>query len=322
MKRTDRLIAIVIALQQRPETAQSLAGKFEVSKRTILRDMQSLSEMGIPLYSVSGPAGGFRLMDGFRLPPLQFDSQEALTVLFALRAMTKLADTPFNRARWTALDKITAILPEHTLKQIDPVLQHVEVDVPERKTKTPLLPVLMEHTAGSSWLRVLYRSESHRRWLQIKPERVYTAYGFWYCEAYSVTHQERRTFRADRFERIEAIGKPEPELEERRSEADMQARAQADQPQTATRIVAKLTYRGALRAEQDEHIGEMVRQLSDEAWELVFMCPPSEWNWAIRFFFTLGMEATILAPPSLRSAIYRLADEMCTRYKPEMDDGV
>lgn len=57
MKRTDRLMAILIALQQKPETAQRLADKFEVTKRTILRDMQSLSEMGIPLYSMTGPSG-------------------------------------------------------------------------------------------------------------------------------------------------------------------------------------------------------------------------------------------------------------------------
>ncbi|CAG7633865.1 helix-turn-helix transcriptional regulator [Paenibacillus allorhizosphaerae] len=319
MKRNDRLIAIVIALQQRSETAQSLAAKFEVSKRTILRDMQSLSEMGIPLYSVTGPAGGFRLMDGFRLPPLQLDSQEALTVLFALRAMTKMADTPFNQARWTVMDKITAVLPEQTLRQIDPVLRHVEVNVPERKIKSPLLPALMEYTANSRWLRVLYRSENHRRSLQLKPERVYTAYGFWYCEAYSVAHEEKRTFRVDRFEQIETIDKPESE--ENRSKSGTHVSPKKDKPQTSTRIVAKLSYRGALRVEQDEHIGELVKQRSDEEWEIDFMCPPSEIEWAVRFFFMLGLDASVISPPSLRSAIHRLASEVCTRYKTEVGDG-
>ncbi|AGA59116.1 putative transcriptional regulator [Thermobacillus composti KWC4] len=92
MRRMDRLVAILIALQQRPETAQSLADKFEVSRRTILRDMQALAEMGVPIWAEPGPAGGFRLMEGYRLPPLQLDSQEALTLLFALRALTRLAE--------------------------------------------------------------------------------------------------------------------------------------------------------------------------------------------------------------------------------------
>ncbi|RJG23573.1 YafY family protein [Paenibacillus thiaminolyticus] len=92
MKRSDRLAAIVMALQTGTETAQSLADKFEVSKRTILRDMQALSEMGVPFYALSGPVGGYRLMDGYKLPPLQFSSLEAMTVLCALQGMTQLVD--------------------------------------------------------------------------------------------------------------------------------------------------------------------------------------------------------------------------------------
>lgn len=57
MRKLDRLMAIVMALQHRPETAQSLADKLEVSKRTIIRDMQALSEMGVPIYSLPGPQG-------------------------------------------------------------------------------------------------------------------------------------------------------------------------------------------------------------------------------------------------------------------------
>src|SRR5690606_20594868 len=102
MKKFDRLMAIVMALQQRPETAQSLADKLEVSRRTIMRDMQSLSEMGVPLYAMPGPAGGYRLMEGYKLPPLHLNHDEALVILFALKSSTRIADTPFNQARWTA----------------------------------------------------------------------------------------------------------------------------------------------------------------------------------------------------------------------------
>lgn len=55
--------------------------------------MQSLSEMGIPIYSETGPRGGFRLMEGFQLSPLQFNAQEALILLMALEAITKITDT-------------------------------------------------------------------------------------------------------------------------------------------------------------------------------------------------------------------------------------
>ncbi len=203
-------MAILIALQQRPATAQALADRLEVSKRTVIRDMQSLAEMGVPLYTVPGPSGGYRLMDGFQLPPLQMDDQEALTVLLALQAMTKMGDTPFNRARWTVMDKIRAVLPERTRTEIEAMLGQLELQVPERKVKAALLPLLIDAVkAGGRRIRALYRSANHRRWVTLVPSRVYAAYGFWYCEAYSETHEEVRSFRADRFDELEEDGEGE-----------------------------------------------------------------------------------------------------------------
>jgi predicted DNA-binding transcriptional regulator YafY len=311
LKRMDRLLAILIALQQKPETAQRLADKFEVSKRTILRDMQSLSEMGIPLYSMTGPAGGFRLMEGFQLPPLQLDSREALTVLFALRSLTRMTDTPFQQARWTVMDKIRAIMPEQTLKQIEPMLEYVEVEVPQRRVKTPHLSALLVHTAETRWIHVHYRSENHHRWLQLLPRRIYAAHGFWYCEAYSVTHEEQRTFRADRFEQIEVMEKSGDALRKVRQHEEKHR----GQIEPSTRIVAKLTYRGALLAEQDLHIGECVKQVSEDAWELDFMCPAAEWRWAVRFFFTLGLDAEVMEPEHLRKEIFAMTNQLCDRYR-------
>jgi predicted DNA-binding transcriptional regulator YafY len=306
-------MAILIALQQKPETAQRLADKFEVNKRTILRDMQSLSEMGIPLYAMPGPSGGFRLMEGFQLPPLQLDSSEVLSVLFALRTLTQMADTPFKHARWTVMDKLMAILPEQTLKQIEPMLAYVEVEVPQRTVKTPHLSLLLEHTAESRWIHVRYRSENHHRWLQLLPRKIYAAHGYWYCEAYSVTHREGRTFRVDRFEQLEVLEKPDDAIEDMRKSEEILR--QSVPIALSTRIVAKLTYRGALLAEQDVHIGDNVKQISDEMWELDFMCPESEWSWAGRFFFMLGLDAEVMEPERLRSELFDLTNQLGNRYR-------
>jgi len=320
LKRTDRLMAILMALMQRPETAQSLADKFEVSKRTILRDMQSLSEMGVPVYSVAGPAGGFRLMEGFRLPPLQLDPLEAMTVLFALRSLTKMADTPFRQARWTVMDKIRAVLPKQTLKQIEPLLDRVEVEVPERKVKTPHLSALLEHAAECRRIRALYRSENHRRWLELLPKRIYTAHGFWYCEAYSTEHREQRTFRVDRFERIEVMDESgiAGASEKIRHDGGGKRRGRDEPP---IRIVAKLTWRGALLAEQDAHIGECVKQVDEDAWEVDFWCPAAEWKWAVRFFFALGLDAEVVEPARLREEIWAMANRLCERYGNGAQEG-
>ncbi|GFN34059.1 helix-turn-helix transcriptional regulator [Paenibacillus xylaniclasticus] len=314
MKRSDRLMAILMALQQRQETAQSLADKLEVSRRTVLRDMQSLSEIGVPIYAISGPTGGYRLVEGYKLPPLQLDAQEALAVLFALRATTKLADSPFNRARWTALDKLRAAMPPRTLNEIEPLLQQVELEVPERKASAPYLTALIEHTASGAWISAQYRSERRRSELLLRPQRVYTAHGFWYCEAYSAEHDEVRTFRVDRFESVIVTEAPEtaPKLDTAAADADKETDNRAS---ATTRIVARLTYRGALLLEQDPHVGELVKQLTSDEWELDFQCPASEWGWAVRLFFTLGMDAEVIEPQELRRQLHQMFNQLADRYK-------
>jgi predicted DNA-binding transcriptional regulator YafY len=312
LRRVDRLMAILIALQQRNETAQSLADKFEISKRTILRDMQALSEMGIPLYAVAGPKGGFRLMEGFQLPPLQMDTQEALTVLFALKAMIRMADTPFNQARFTIMDKIRALIPETTLTQIEPILEKLEMEVPARSFKTPHLTSLLALMSESRWLEVFYRSSNHQRWLHLLPKRVYAANGFWYCEAYSLTHQEDRLFRVDRFDRIKEM---DPPKQLQCEPGYVTARNATPADNNPIRIVARLTYKGMLVVEQDAHIGEMVRWISDDVWEIDFACPASEWEWAIRFFFSIGLHAEVMEPEILRQKIGQLAKQLYQQYE-------
>ncbi|GGH15783.1 helix-turn-helix transcriptional regulator [Paenibacillus segetis] len=316
MKRMDRMMAILMALQQRSETAQSLADKFEVSKRTVLRDMQALSEMGVPLYAVSGPGGGYRLMDGFYLPPLHLDCNEALTVLVALDGMAKYSDGPFHSAHWTAIDKIRAVLPEQTLHQVGPLLEHVEMEVPKRHFTTPHLNAIMTYAANSQWLKVMYRSQNYHRSLEIFPQRVYAAHGFWYCEAYSLVHEEVRTLRIDRMETVEEIEYRAPDWEKKVTEENS-AQVQSAL-QDVIYIFARLSYRGALLAEQDPHMGHLVKQVGDEEWEVEFQCPLSEWNWAVSFFFNMGFDAEVIEPLLLREEIRARARHVMDKYTKDV----
>lgn len=328
----DRMMAIVMALQQRPETALSLADKLEVSKRTVLRDIQALSEIGVPISALTGPGGGYRLMDGFRLPPLQFDAGEALTVLLALDAMAKYSDSPFGQAKWTAADKIRSALPGPMLGQIAPLLRHVEMEVPDRRYKTPHLKALMSHAAEGRWLRVLYRSQNYRRHLTIRPKRVYAANGFWYCEAESLEHGEPRTFRVDRFEDLAETSPPLAIGAERggkggkdgsgvkgaKDVTDVKGGKDSSAPPAGGDTVhlhVKLTYRGSLLAEQDPHFGHEVQQTSDEEWLLDCRLPASELNWVVAFFFSMGPDAEVFEPQELRLAICERALALAKKYQ-------
>ncbi|MEV0128056.1 WYL domain-containing protein [Dactylosporangium sp. NPDC050688] len=111
MNRTDRLYALVEELRAvapRPRSARWLATRFEVSTRTVERDISALQQSGVPIWVSLGRTGGYALDRSRTLPPLNMTPAEAVAVAVALH---RLADTPFHAAARTALHKLLAVMP-------------------------------------------------------------------------------------------------------------------------------------------------------------------------------------------------------------------
>ena len=90
MNRIDRLFALLLTLEHRRRVrAQDLAEQFEVSKRTIYRDLSALGQMGIPIASL--PGEGFELVEGYYIPPLMFTENEAVAMILGSRLLTQQA---------------------------------------------------------------------------------------------------------------------------------------------------------------------------------------------------------------------------------------
>src|SRR5215203_7098302 len=108
MNRIDRLAAITIQLQsKRLVKAQEVADKFGISLRTVYRDIHALEEAGVP---VIGEAGvGYRLMEGYKLPPVLFNQDEASALLTASKLMQSMSDEHSSKHYSSALDKIKAV---------------------------------------------------------------------------------------------------------------------------------------------------------------------------------------------------------------------
>lgn len=111
MNRTDRLYALVEELRAvapRPRSATWLARRFEVSVRTVERDLDALRQSGVPIWTVPGRTGGYTLDKDHTLPPLALSPAEALAVTLALRDS---AGSPFAEAARSAAQKVLATLP-------------------------------------------------------------------------------------------------------------------------------------------------------------------------------------------------------------------
>jgi predicted DNA-binding transcriptional regulator YafY len=113
MTRIERAFAILLLLSDGSlVTAPDLAERFEVSVRTIYRDMDMLSASGVPVYAERGVEGGYRLLEGFFLPPVAFGREEAVAVLLSLTLARGLRVPPMPDKLDSAERKLVAVLPE------------------------------------------------------------------------------------------------------------------------------------------------------------------------------------------------------------------
>jgi predicted DNA-binding transcriptional regulator YafY len=306
MNRIDRLTAIILLLQGGRRTASEIARRFEVSKRTVFRDIEALCEMGVPIVTEAGVHGGYELMPDYSLTPLQLTLREALLLRLALSSVSQLADTPFKQERESLLAKMQALIPERHHQDTEQLLQTIQLDIPVRNYATPFIEQLIESARTGQWLRVSYRSQRGTSQQTILPRRLYSAGGFWYCEAYSQERQEERTYRVDRFTGVSATQAPEHSA----SQHPQLPYEHLSHP----KVRIRLTARGVLIMERDPHLGDTIQPLGEEGGLLCFRCPPMEYDWLIRTLLSLGPDAEVLAPDALRNLVQQAAQDIANRH--------
>lgn len=112
MRRWDRLLGILLQLSGgKIVSAVALAARFEVSLRTLYRDMEVLSALGVPVVAQQGRGGGYRLLEGYLLPPIMFSEEEAVSLMVGLAALRAVRTQPFAGALAIAEAKLLAAVP-------------------------------------------------------------------------------------------------------------------------------------------------------------------------------------------------------------------
>lgn len=125
MNRIDRLTAILIHLQTKKVVkAEEIAERFEMSLRTVYRDVKALMEAGVPIGSEAGK--GYFIVDGYHLPPVMFTEDEANSMLLAGKIVEKVADKSVRDAFTSALSKIKSVLPQAGKDHLETLDTHIE----------------------------------------------------------------------------------------------------------------------------------------------------------------------------------------------------
>jgi predicted DNA-binding transcriptional regulator YafY len=307
MTRIERLAAILLLLQERSYTSDEIARRFEISRRTVLRDVQALSEMGVPVIAREGPGGGYSLPASYRTQPLPVNAGEAFLLLLALSSLQNLPDLPFRPDLTSLAAKLRAATPPVELAGAEKILVADEVEVPELKQRAPFLEYLVEAAQKEDWVKAVYQSAEHISTQHLLITQVYTQEGFWYCRAYSHEHIQVRIYRADRFQ---SIAPPSTDFTPYPPPA-----ALPYGHDSYPRIIARLTERGAARLESDRHIGRLIRRFPDGRIELAFHCPPDELGWFANQFTILGSDILVLEPLELRQMLFEFGMKLIEWYK-------
>jgi predicted DNA-binding transcriptional regulator YafY len=196
LQTSARLLRLLSLLQSRRDWGGTeLADRLDVTPRTVRRDVDRLRELGYPVESAPGTAGGYRLGVGAALPPLLLDDDEAVAVAVGLRGAAAGWLTGIEEASLRALSKIEQILPSRLRHRVDTVQNAIMLlpgDCPV--VDAALLVGLAGACRGNEGVRFTYREQTRR----VEPYRLARAGRNWYLLAYDLDRDDWRTFRVDR----------------------------------------------------------------------------------------------------------------------------
>ncbi len=221
VNRTDRLYALVEELRAvapRPRSARWLAGRFEVSVRTVERDISALQQSGVPIYAEPGRTGGYCLDKARTLPPVNLTPDEAVAMAVALR---RLEGTPFRSTAASALRKLVAAMQADDAAAAHDLAGRVHL-LGDEDTTPPMPRKVADALSTGRVLRIGYGDrEGATTTREIEPLGYIGKSTHWYLMAWCRRRDALRAFRTDRITSVSVTSEVPPQRALRREDLDI-----------------------------------------------------------------------------------------------------
>ena len=316
MNRIDRLTAILIHLQSKQIVkAEEIADRFNISKRTVYRDLRALEEAGVPLGAEAGK--GYYLCDGYYLPPVMFTKKEATSMLLAGKLVEKLTDEVTTNDYQSALFKIKSVLSNADKEFLTELNSFVDIKIiPAFSGENGQCNYLtdIQHAIVSQKVLCIdyhsyYKNESIKNRL-VEPIGLCYYGNTWHLIAFCRYRNDYRDFRADRIEQL-SITETSFERDKLKSmDKYFQTLIQSnDIIEIIVRFDKKLS--SELRS-QKYYFGFISEKIIDNRVEMAFLNDSVEYvgNWLLRF----GKNIEIVKPRTLIDHMKSIAKELSKHY--------
>ena len=314
MNRIDRLHAILTHLQsKRLVTAQEMADRFDISLRTVYRDVKALDESGVPVIGEAGT--GYTIMEGYRLPPVMFSREEASALLLGSKLAERFADAAAQKHFSAALYKIKAVLRGTDKDYVEDLTDHIAVltrTTPASEISHQYLSVLQQAAVQKRVIDLQYHSSAKEETTQRYVEPIGLLYysTAWHLIAWCRLRKGYRDFRLSRMLKVtpqEELfdASAHPSVQEYMRELTAGHSVEEVVVQFDKKVVKYLQEQKYLNGfVSEEDLGETVR--------MKFMT--SSVHWFGHWLLTYAGCAAVESPSALKNLMKELAERLIARY--------
>jgi len=298
----SRLFGIVyILLEKRIITAQELAERFEVSIRTIYRDIDALCGAGIPIYSSQGKGGGIRLLEDFILNKAVLSEKEQKEILIGLQSLsaTQYPDTDL------VLSKLSSIFKKHDMSWIEVDFSSWGSDDKEKENFNIIKNSVINNLVISFEYFNTNGEKSNRK---VEPKKLMFKDKSWYLKGYCLYKKANRIFKITRMVDIEIT------KESCKENSNEESMAYSDVPKSLKMIHMKfrIAHEGAYRVYDDFKEKDIFKH-EDGSFTVNTSMPEGEWLY--NYILSFGTAMEVIEPKKIRNIIITKIEQMFQRYK-------
>ena len=300
MNRIDRLMAMTLFLQGRRLTkAEDLASHFEISLRTVYRDIAALGEAGVPIIAEAGV--GYRLCQGYHIPPIMFTPEEAGALATAGVLTKQMTDASVHGPMQSALLKIRAVLPAKQLQHLERIEESTRLSETLNITHSARIQDVQLALAERRLVHLGYRTGGRQEILQrdVEPIGLVHYLNYWHLVAWCRLRDDVRDFRIDRISELKLL----TEHFSPRTGVSLESVIEQDHCDASVRAIVHFQHTHVDRARREWSLGLIDDKPDYDGATLTFTT--GSLDWLVGWLLSFQLAATVIDPPELREKMKR-----------------